>query len=239
MRADPALALRRLGWCWCALVAVLIVAAGCAQPGQAASDPGVSTGPASGEASSPAVQPPGSTAGPSTEPAPSTDTPFVTEVPLSWTPPTTPGASYVSPPALTSSASPDTSSHPYVPPPSDVLPAGCPGGTVEIRHSLTGISYPEPTICVRIGTSLHITLTDATDDGWWPLMISPGTAATVVKTELLPEGTGNSYQPHGIRTSTVQVNGGPEFDIVAVAGPHDDEGEGGNSQWTLHVTVRP
>jgi hypothetical protein len=239
MRADSALALRR-GWCWFALAAVLIVADGCVRPGQAASDPGVSTGPASGEASSPAAQPPGSTAGPSTEPAPSTDTPFVTEVPLSWTPPTTPGASDVSPPAFTSSASPDTSSHPYTPPPSDVLPAGCPGGTVTVRHST---DQPSSSVCVRVGAVLQITLTRGFADGWAPVTIKPGNAATVLRTEVRPETIGRYVTPNGIRTATVQIRQASALTISSVNGgwgPGEEDPEAPPVvEWAQHVTVRP
>jgi hypothetical protein len=57
------------------------------------------------------------------------------------------------------------------------VPAGCSSGTVAITY-LPAEATPS-VVCVKAGARLRLTLLDQGLDGWYPLQVTPGGAATV------------------------------------------------------------
>jgi hypothetical protein len=61
--------------------------------------------------------------------------------------------------------------------PTTSIPAGCSAGTVAITH-LPAQTSPS-TVCIKAGARIRLTLPGQGLDGWYPLQVTPGGAATV------------------------------------------------------------
>jgi hypothetical protein len=79
--------------------------------------------------------------------------------------------------------------------PTTSIPAGCRAGTVVITHLPAQASTS--TVCIKAGGRLRLTLPGQGLDGWYPLQVTPGSAATVAYTSASPDTLAATVSPTG------------------------------------------
>lgn len=107
--------------------------------------------------------------------------------------------------------------------PTTSVPAGCPSGTVAITH--LPAEADTSTVCMKAGARLRLTLPGEGLDGWYPLQVTPGGAATVVYTTASTDTLAAIVTPTGttpfcLSTGTRSLESQPAY------------------SWRLCVTVR-
>lgn len=107
--------------------------------------------------------------------------------------------------------------------PSTPVPAGCRAGTVVITHLPAEASTS--TVCIKAGARLRLTLPGQGLDGWYPLQVTPGGAATV------------AYMPASTDTLAATVSPTGTAPFCLTTGTRSLESQAAYS-WRLCVTVR-